>query len=482
MNKSVMNSSTSRGVVQVVSEDRIRRLEVCTQFSNMGYTVIPLSDVVFSRTSQRADADVCVLLDQKAIAEFTFSVEQIPERNLIPVLYYPAFAQETQKVFLKPSRSRSHETMVPFAEFNSQDGLNSIRHLLESAIKYARLSRECSDLISELNARSSRRLIGYSQAIQTLRDRIADVVHLKTPVLVQGKSGSEVSLVAEIIHDSTFMNDHPLIKVNCSALTTENIERELLGYFSHENSYYSNEPVWNPGRIEQAEGGTLILDQVHLASLPVQGVLLKILENGIYVSPEDQQQKIVNSRVVSVSHLPLKELVAQNQFKRKLAGILAVSTISVPRLNDRKEDLALLTEHILSEVSKREGTVPKLLTLDGLEVLKKHDWTGDVLELRNLLRHVNLVDNSPRLDAASLLPWIGTETIPNADSLVGLTLRDMEQKLIESTFARCGGNRENTAQMLDIGLRTLSGKLRSYGYPPRGGPDSKRKFTVRRAA
>ncbi len=482
MNKSVMNNSTTRGVVQVVSQDRIRRLEVCTQFSNMGYTVIPLAEVVFSRTSQRADADICVLLDPKAISEFSFAVEQVPEQNLIPVLYYPALTHDTQKAFLKPSRSSFHETMVPFAELRPQDALESIRRLLDSAIKYARLSRECSGLISELNARSSRRLIGYSQAIQTLRDRIADVVHLETPVLLQGLPGSELSLVAEIIHDSTFIDDHPLIKVNCSTLNTENIERDLLGYFSHEESSYSNEPVWNPGRIEQAEGGTLILDQVHLASLPVQAVLLKIFENGEYVSPEDQQQKKVTSRVISVSHVPLQDLVFQNQFKRKLAGILAESTISVPRLNDRKEDLALLTEHILSEVSRAEGMVAKLLTLDGLETLKRHDWTGDVLELRNLLRHVNLVDNGPRLDAASLLPWIGAETISDADSLVGMTLRDMEQKLIESTFARCGGNRENTAQMLDIGLRTLSGKLRSYGYPPRGGPDSKRKFTVRRAA
>ena len=482
MNKSVINNSTSRGVVQVVSQDRIRRLEVCTQFSNLGYSVIPLADVDFSQTSQHADADLCVLLDQKSIAEITFSVGQTSEQNLVPVLYYPALVGSTQKEILNPSRSYSHESLVPFAEIRPQDTLDCIRSLLDSAVKYARLSRKCSGLISELNARSSRRLIGFSQAIQTLRDRIADVVHLNSPVLIQGVSGSEVSLVAEMIHDSRFLNDQPLIKVNCSTLTTENIERELLGYYSHEESQYSNEPVWNPGRIEQAEGGTLILDQVHLTSLPVQAVLLKIFERGNYISPEDKLQKVVSSHVISVSQVPLTEWVSQNQFKRKLADILAGSTISVPRLNDRKEDLALLTEHILNEVSKTEGTVSKLLTLDGLEALKKHDWTGDVQELCNLLRHVNLVDNGPRLDEASLSPWIGTETVTDADSLVGMTLREMEQKLIESTFTRCGGNRENTAQMLDIGLRTLSGKLRSYGYPPRGGPDSKRKFTVRRAA
>ncbi|QDT98326.1 sigma-54-dependent transcriptional regulator [Gimesia aquarii] len=482
MNIKQIQNSLSRGAIQVVSQDRIRRLEVCAQFSNLGYTVIPLAEVNFSQAPLRARADVCVLLDQKSISEFTLSVDHDNQQNLIPVLFYPALTNETQKEVLKSGQTTSYESMIPFAELNPQDSVDSIRRLLDSAIKYARLSQECADLISELNERSSRRLIGYSQVIQTLRDRIADIIHLKCPVLLQGVPGSELSLIAEIIHDSMFIDSHPLIKVNCNTLTTENVERELIGFYSHEESSYSDEPVWNPGRIEQAEGGTLILDQVNLASLPVQGILLKIFENETYFSPEEKQQKNVNCRVISTSHVSLKELVSQNQFKRKLAVILTESTISVPRLNDRKEDLALLTEHIISEVAKTEGTLPKLLTLDGLEMLKKHDWTGDVQELQNLIRHVNLVDSGSRLDAASLSPWIGSEMISNTDSLVGMTLREMEQKLIESTFARCGGNRENTAQMLDIGLRTLSGKLRSYGYPPRGGPDSKRRFKVKRAA
>lgn len=482
MNKSITNNMISQGVIQVVSQDRIRQLEVCTQFSNLGYTVIPLTRVVFSKASQIPEADICVLLDQKSISESVFSNDLNSEQNVIPCLYYPASANEDQIAFLKPARSVSLESMTPFAELSPQDSLDSIRRLLDAAIKYSRLSRECAELISELNARSSRRLIGYSQAVQTLRDRIADTVHLKTPVLVQGVPGSELSLVAEMIHDSMFLDSHPVIKLNCSVLTTENWERELLGFYSQSESQFSNDLVWNPGRIEQAAGGTLILDHVNQTSLPVQAILLKIFEKGEYLSPEDEQQKEVSCRIVSLSTVPLKELVLQNQFKRKLSVVLAETTISVPQLNDRKEDLALLTENILNEVAQSEGMVPKLLTLDGLEALKKHDWPGDVQELRNLIRHVNLVENGLRLDAASLSPWIGTETISNADSLVGLTLREMEQKLIESTFTRCGGNRENTAQMLDIGLRTLSGKLRSYGYPPRGGPDSKRKFTVRRAA
>ncbi|MCA9016999.1 MAG: sigma 54-interacting transcriptional regulator, partial [Planctomycetaceae bacterium] len=238
MNKNVIKNSAVRGVVQVVSEDRIRRLEVCTQFSNLGYTVVPLAEVEFSQVSRLPEADVCVLLDQKAISEFMIMVESVPAENLIPVLCYPAFSNDAQKAFLKPSRTASHETMAPFAELRAQDSLDSISRLLDSAIKYSRLSRECNDLISELNTRATRRLVGYSHAIQTLRDRIGDVVHLQTPVLVQGVAGSDLSLVAEIIHDSTFLSYHPFIRVNCSSLTTENIERELTGYYTHEASQY----------------------------------------------------------------------------------------------------------------------------------------------------------------------------------------------------------------------------------------------------
>lgn len=482
MKQSMIHQVTSRGVLQVVSEDRIRRLEVCTQLSNLGYTVIPLAEMVLSPVSQRSEAEVSLLLDAKAIAEYAFKAEAIPEQNLIPVLFYPSFSPDQSGEQRHSAGAGFLADMVPFGELKPGDSLDSIARLLDSAIKYSRLSRKCSGMMQELNARSTRKLIGYSQAIQTLRDRIADVIPLRVPVLVQGAVGTELALVAEMIHDAMFLETRPLIRVNCSSLTIENVERELLGYFTEEKSSYTDEPRWNTGRLEQAEGGTLVLDQVHLASLPVQAAILKIVERGEYCSPEDGQTRKLNSRLITVSHVPLAELVAQNQFKRKLASLLGEATISVPRLNDRKEDLALLTESLLSEVARSEGTVPKLLTLDGLETLKRHDWTGDVQELRNLIQHVNRVDNGPRLDAASLQPWIGSEAIANADSMVGMTLREMEQKLIESTFARCGGNRENTAQMLDIGLRTLSGKLRSYGYPPRGGPDSKRNFTVRRAA
>ncbi|QDU49717.1 sigma-54-dependent transcriptional regulator [Gimesia panareensis] len=482
MKQSIIHQVTSRGVIQVVSEDRIRRLEICTQLSNLGYTVVPLAEMLFSAARQHTEAEICLLLDAKAIAEYAFKADAVPEEHLIPVLFYPPFSQEQAREHRHSGGTGLLAAMVPFAELKSEDSLENIGRLLDSAIKYARLSRRCSGLVQELNSRSTRKLIGYSQAIQTLRDRVADATHLQTPVVVQGIAGTELSLVAELIHDAMFLEKRPFIKVNCSSLTIENVERELLGYFTDEKSSYTDEPKWNPGRFELAEGGTLVLDQMHLASLPVQAAILKIVEQDEYLCPEDSQVKKLNCRLISISHVPLSELVAQNQFKRKLASILGETTISVPRLNDRKEDLALLTEFLLSEVARAEGTVPKLLTLDGLETLKRHDWTGDVQELRNLIQHVSRVDNGVRLDAASLQPWIGSESIANPDSMVGMTLREMEQKLIESTFARCGGNREQTAQMLDIGLRTLSGKLRSYGYPPRGGPDSKRSFTVRRAA
>ena len=97
MNHSLLHSSTSRGLIQVISEDRIRRLEVCTQFSNLGYTVIPLTEMNFTPKSRRPDADICVLLDQRSITEFMFAVDSVPEQNLIPVLYYPLLTHELQQ-------------------------------------------------------------------------------------------------------------------------------------------------------------------------------------------------------------------------------------------------------------------------------------------------------------------------------------------------------------------------------------------------
>ena len=148
-----------------------------------------------------------------------------------------------------------------------------------------------------------------------------------------------------------------------------------------------------------------------------------------------------------------------------------------PPLRVRHNDIPLLVEHFIGEISLKEGRPPREVSTDALQLLETHTWPGNVRELQNIIERACTIEVGGSITADSIRSWLQNECDEDANvESVGMTLREMERKLIESTFARCNGNRERTAQILKIGLRTLSGKLREYGYPPRGGPGSNLKI------
>ncbi|MCH8129692.1 MAG: hypothetical protein IIC70_07325 [Acidobacteria bacterium] len=169
-------------------------------------------------------------------------------------------------------------------------------------------------------------------------------------------------------------------------------------------------------------------------------------------------------------------------FHAGLFDFLRQQTVTVPPLRERREDIVLLAEHLLHRLAAQEGQTEMCLALDAQHLLTAFDWPGNVSQLENVIHSAGLLERGETLTAGMLRSWIEDDTASERGTAYGLTLREMERKLIETTFNRCHGNRERTAQTLKIGLRTLSGKLREYGYPPRGGPGSNLRATQRKAA
>jgi DNA-binding NtrC family response regulator len=228
-----------------------------------------------------------------------------------------------------------------------------------------------------------------------------------------------------------------------------------------------------PGRLEQADGGTLLLDQVQYIALPVQKRLFGLLREQRFEHPETHERVRFDVRFVFGTHVDLNSLVERGLFRRDLYDEICQSTISLPTLRLRKEDIGALTEHFLRRVAGREGKPPRSIMIEALHALQSYEWPGNVRELENIIERACALDWGSKLTAAMVEPWISKETSSDdPDALPGMTLAEMERKLIEATFNRFAGNREKTAKALQIGIRTLSGKLREYGYPPRGGPGS----------
>ncbi len=344
----------------------------------------------------------------------------------------------------------------------------SLGRALFSAVQYSQLFSENRRLKSQLRSRTPRRLLGKSPEVERLRARIAQATNTDENIMICGEAGTGTSLVAQAIYDGSQQARGPFGKVNCRRLSAAGFERELFGCRTHN----SDSLIANPGRLLLASGGTLFLDEVDAIAMPMQRRLFRALDKQAGRSACNEQFDHQNVRVLAATHVDLKERVRKKHFRDDLYELLNGFTIRIPPLRQCPKDIAVLAEHFLAEQTVKEEQPSKHITLEGLRLLKLHNWPGNVRELQIVIENTCLLDCGPALTAEMLRPWLANDIGCERSIPRGLTLREMERKLIEATFTRYGGSRERTAQSLNIGLRTLSGKLREYGYPPRGGPGS----------
>ena len=338
---------------------------------------------------------------------------------------------------------------------------------LLTAIQKCELIRENENLKRQLLNRNLMDLVGSTAAMQALRESIRIAADDDRTVLVRGESGSGTTLIAEGLHRCSRRAEKPFLRIDCSLHSVETLEHQLFGDGTEDGF---------PGYLNMADGGSVLLDNVETVALPFQKRLAQLLEqratsilNGTVDSP--------NIRFIAATHSDLNRLAMEGRFRDDLLQHLSGITLQSPPLRVRHNDIPLLVEHFIGEISLKEGRPPRSISTDALQLLEGHSWPGNVRELQNIVERSCTTDVGGVITAESLRPWLQNEVVEDISvDGVGMTLREMERKLIESTFARCNGNRERTAQILKIGLITLSGKLREYGYPPRGGPGSNLKI------
>ncbi len=387
----------------------------------------------------------------------------------------------TQLVCLVASASDDGPQILPAAngiELLTQPYTASTFALtLAGAVQRSKLMAENRRLRRQLSNRNLRDMVGHSPAMHTLRQQVQSVADGNGCVLIQGEPGSGTDLVAQAIHDSGRRAHRPFVKIDCSVLSAETLEQDLFGQCEPAPM---GQTIRHPGRLELADGGTLLLEQVQFVALPVQKQITTLIREQCYVHPQTGERIRFDVRFVFGANVDLVSLVDKGLFRRDLHEEASQTCINLPTLRSRKDDIAPLAEHFLRRVSGREGRPPRSLTLDALHVLQRHEWPGNICELENVIERACALDWGSKLTASIIEPWLTPREVTEeeADALPGLTLAEMERKLIEATFNRFAGNREKTAKALQIGIRTLSGKLREYGYPPRGGPGSNLKAWV----
>jgi DNA-binding NtrC family response regulator len=310
-------------------------------------------------------------------------------------------------------------------------------------------------------------MIGSGAAMQALRSRIARAAPTGETVLIQGESGTGKELVARAVHALSQRAAATLVSLNCPALSAQLMESELFG---HERGAFTGADAPRTGRFELADGGTILLDEVTEIDLGLQAKLLRVLQEKSFERVGSSHTRHVDVRVLATTNRDLRAEIAGGRFREDLFYRLAVLPLVIPPLRERPEDVPELIEHFLRQAAGRLGGEPPTLEPSALSLLLEYHWPGNVRELQNLMTRASVLSSGGSISADELRPWLidspraaeGQESLP-----VGLNLHEMERKMIEATLDHFDGHRAKTAQALGIGLRTLSGKLKEYGYTPR---------------
>jgi DNA-binding NtrC family response regulator len=317
-------------------------------------------------------------------------------------------------------------------------------------------------------------MIGQGPAMRLLKQRIAQVAPTDETVLVCGESGTGKELVARCIHAASRRQGRALVSLNCPALSPQLLESELFG---HERGAFTSADAPRVGRFELAEGGTILLDEVTEIELGLQAKLLRVLQERTYERVGSSESRKADVRVVATTNRDIRQAVSAGQFRQDLYYRLAVVPIVVPPLRERREDVPHLVRHFLSEAARRTERPGCELDASAMELLCDYPWPGNVREVENLVTRACVLFSGRTIGAADLRPWLlpsgdGHDTAPSIASHESpgptpQTLAEMERKLIETTLEHVGGHRAKAAQVLGIGIRTLTNKLRAYGYAPR---------------
>lgn len=299
-------------------------------------------------------------------------------------------------------------------------------------------------------------IVGHSNAMEEVRFLIGKVAPTSVPVLITGESGTGKNVVARQLHGLSLRSDSPLITKNCATLQEELIRSELFGYCK--GAFTGAEESRN-GLLGLADKGTLFLDEIGELSVGVQASLLRVMENQTFRPVGDKNEIKVDIRFIFATNRDLKEAVAKGTFSEALFHRLNVFTIKILPLRKRKEEIPVLVEYFLGQMS--HGTSLCKVAKNAMQRLMAYDWPGNVRELHNVIeRGIILSDNNIITERS--LPLELLETMDDMDTGVPgqfPSLKDLEKDHIMKVLKHVDGNRSKAAEILGIGRKTLYRKL-----------------------
>lgn len=343
--------------------------------------------------------------------------------------------------------------------------------VVRNALRQRDLEAENRFLRAKVDRQQEHTMVGESPPMNKLRDNVSLAAPTNGRVLILGENGTGKELVARTIHLTSRRKSGAFVEVNCAAIPEELIESELFG---HVRGAFTGAVADKPGRFEQANGGTIFLDEIADMSLKTQAKVLRVLQEQVMERVGGTQRIRVDVRVVAATNKDLPAEIRAGRFREDLYFRLNVIPIFVPPLRERQQDIPLLAEHFMALLAAEYGRRPKRLASEAAARLQQYGWPGNVRELRNVIERVIIMVGGDTITAQDL-GFLGRDGVPEAPATQGPLVplseaRDQfEKDYILQTLAAQQGNMSRTAEVLGVERSNLYKKLRAFGITPRGG-------------
>ncbi|MDB5851821.1 MAG: sigma-54-dependent Fis family transcriptional regulator [Rhodoferax sp.] len=335
------------------------------------------------------------------------------------------------------------------------DDNDKIIPLLNQAVEKAQLQQNAFNADKKISSKFSfAQIIGQSQAVVDAVNFARKVAATDTTVLLLGETGTGKEVFASAIHYESQRRQMPFVAINCSSFSADLLESELFGYKA---GAFTGAVRDKKGLFEEAQHGSIFLDEIGEMSLELQAKLLRVLENKTFIKLGDTQTTKVNIRIMAATNRDLQKEADEGKFRLDLFYRLSVFTISLPSLNERRGDIEILAKYYLKQFADKAGK-PVKMTDEFVTLLNNHQWKGNIRELKNVMeRAVILADDTLTPD---VLPPQFDNQNTNSNSL---DLQSIEKQHISKVLAHTKGNKTETARLLGIGLTTLYRKIEEYG-------------------
>jgi DNA-binding NtrC family response regulator len=341
--------------------------------------------------------------------------------------------------------------------------LEELKLLLDRVAAHLKLKTENRILREKIKSKQGfGSLIGRAPEMDKLYRIIAKAAHSANPVLILGESGTGKEMVARAIHYSGAYRDKPFIPVDCGALVPTLIESELFGYVK---GAFTGAMQSKAGLLAIAEGGTIFLDEVGELPVDLQAKMLRALQEKEIRPVGSTKTTPISIRILAATNRDLEHAVAHGAFRRDLYFRLNVLSLRIPPLRERRQDIPLLTGHILERLSQSSGRAREISD-DAMRAMLAYDWPGNVRELENCLERCCAITSGSMIHAVDLpssITGAPTRLVPDAAEGRIVPLVDLEKQTILSAIAQLNGDKLMAARMLGIGKTTLYRKLKEYG-------------------